>query len=134
MKKVTIIIFLFLGFLTNEISAQETLYFDVNWKITSKQNAKYYRPTPKEKSKGILVIDYYISGEKAQEVYHVNGKPNGKYSFFYKSGELKTIGKYTEGKKDGIWKTFSKQGKIKEKGKYKDGDKVGIWKTFYKNL
>ena len=134
MKKIVLLIFLFLGFVSNTTYAQETIYFDSNWKETTKEKANYYRPIPEEKSKGKLVIDYYISGEKAQEVYHVNGKPDGKYSFYYKSGALKIIGKYTEGKKDGVWKTFSKQGKIKEKGKYKDDEKVGIWKIFYKNI
>lgn len=134
MKKTALLIFLFLGLVSNKTNAQKTIYFDAYWKETTKQNAAYYRPSPKEKSKGKLVIDYYISGEKAQEVYYVDGKPDGKYSFYYKSGALKIAGKYSEGKKDGIWKTFSKLGKIKEKGKYKDDEKVGIWKIFYKNI
>lgn len=134
MKKTALLIFLFLGLLSSKTIAQKTIYFDANWKETTKQNATYYRPAPKEKSKGKLVVDYYISGEKAQEVYYVDGKPDGKYSFYYKSGALKIAGKYSEGKKEGIWKTFSKLGKIKKKGKYKDNEKVGIWKTFYKNI
>lgn len=134
MQKAIVTTLLTLVIFSIKTIAQETIYFNADWKKTSKVNAVYYRPLPKQKTKGKWVVDYFISGEKAQEVYHVNGKKDGMYSLFYKTGELKTTGKYINGKKEGIWKTFSKHGKIKEKGKYQNGEKVGIWKTFYKNI
>lgn len=134
MQKITLLLLLFTGFLSMKTLGQDTIYFDVNWKQTVKKNAAYYRPPPKEKTKGKWVADYYITGEKAQEVHYLNGKPNGIYSFFYITGELKITGKYLDGKKEGVWKTFSKVGKIKKKGKYSADEKVGIWKTFYKNI
>ncbi|WP_299669829.1 hypothetical protein [uncultured Polaribacter sp.] len=114
-------------------SAQEKIWFDANWNITTKKNAVYYRLVADHKSKKQQIIDYYISGKKAKEYFFVEGKENGKYAEFYNSGELRITGNFENGFREGIWKTYYKNGKIKEKGKYKVGEKVGVWKTFYKN-
>ena len=163
MKTSTLLIVFVVGFLTSSLTAQETIYFDSNWNLSTKEKAAYYRPAPKEMDKGYWIVDYYISGNKQMEglsktnepnkemyigvvnyfhengknfqtVYYVEGKPVGKFSEFYDTGELKRTGKYEDGKREGVWKTYNKNGKIKEKGKYNNGEKVGIWKTFYKNL
>ncbi|QTD37082.1 hypothetical protein JL193_13280 [Polaribacter batillariae] len=133
MRIIPLLFFILLVFFTTDFSAQEKIWFDANWNVTTKEKAVYYRPISRDKSKKQWVIDYYISGKKVKEVYYVSGKPNGKYSEFYNSGELKTTGKFEEGLKDGIWKTYYKNGKIKEKGRYKKGEKVGVWKIYYKN-
>ncbi|WP_086031138.1 toxin-antitoxin system YwqK family antitoxin [Tenacibaculum holothuriorum] len=163
MKTSTLILLMFVGFLTYNVTAQETIWFDANWKETNKENAEYYRPTPKKQDNGFWIIDYYKNGNVQMEgfsktnvpheekfdglvlYYHKNGKPFHKANYkngvldgvrkvFYESGDLKEQGKYKEGKRDGIWKTFYKNGKIETKGKYRNGEKVGVWKTFYKNV
>ena len=162
MKTTTLLIVFVVGFLTLSLSAQETIWFDSNWNVTTKDKAFHYRPAPKKMDKGYWIVDYYLNGVKQmeglsttnepnkemyigtvnyfhengnrfQEVFYVDGKPEGKFSEFYDSGELKTSGRYKEGKREGAWKTFNKNGKIKEKGRYNKGEKVGIWKVFYKN-
>lgn len=163
MKTATLLIVFVVGFLTSSLTAQETIWFDSNWSLTSEEKAAYYRPAPKKMDKGYWIVDYYVSGKKQMEglstvnepnkevfvgavnyfhengvkfqlVYYINGKPVGKFSEFYDTGELERTGKYADGKREGTWKAFSKNGKIKERGKYKNGEKVGIWKTFYKNF
>jgi antitoxin component YwqK of YwqJK toxin-antitoxin module len=129
----SVFVFLLIIFLAFSAKAQDKVYFDANWNVTTKEKAVYYRTIEKNKNNKEWIIDYYISGKKLQEANYINGKPEGKFLIYYNSGELKVIGRYIKGLKDGVWKTYYKTGKIKERGKYKDGEKVGVWKTFYKN-
>ena len=151
------------SFLTSTLTAQDTVWFDSNWNLTSNENATYYRPVPKKIDAGYWIVDYYISGKKQMEgfsttneanketyvglvtyyhengqkfqmVNYINGKPVGRFSEFYDSGELKRSGKYDNGLREGSWKVYHKNGKIQEKGKYSSGEKIGIWKTFHKNI
>ncbi len=126
--------FLFFISFSSATFCQEKVYFDDNWNVTTKENAVYYRVVSDKKSKKEWIIDYYISGKKAQEANYINGKPEGKYLLYYNTGELKKVGYFENGLKEGVWKTYDKEGKIIEKGKYKNGEKVGVWKTYYKNL
>lgn len=128
MKKSILLLFVILGCLS--ISAQEIIWLDANLEKTSQEKASFYKVG--EKSEGEISIYY-----KKRTVFRVidlkKGKPNGKFSEFYETGELKETGFYVNGLRDGIWKEFYKGGKIKSKGKYTKGEKVGIWKVFYKN-
>ena len=124
----------FLAFFSFSTQAQSKVYFDANWNVVTKEKAVYYRTISDNKSKKEWIIDYYISGKKAQEANYVKGKPDGKFLMYYNTGELKSIGFYEDGLKEGVWKTYDKNGKIIQKGKYKNDEKVGVWKTFYKNL
>ncbi|QNM85662.1 hypothetical protein H9W90_00625 [Polaribacter pectinis] len=163
MKTTTVLILIVVGFLTSSLSAQETVYFDSNWNLSTKEKAAYYRPAPKKVDNGYWIVDYYVSGKKQmeglsktnkpnkevyvgavnyfhenganfQKVNYVDGKPEGKFYEYYDTGEMKRIGKYEAGLREGSWKVYYKNGKIQEKGKYNKGEKVGIWKTFYKNI
>ncbi len=131
MKKL-IFTFLLILFYSFSLHAQKKVYFDINWNVTSKEKALYYRIVANVKTKSQQTIDYYLSGKKAKEVWSKKGRNQDDFSIFYESGELMTTGKYENSLKEGVWKTYYKNGKIKQKGKYKDGEKVGVWKTFYK--
>ncbi len=151
------------SFFFSSLIAQEIIWFDKNWKETSKDESVYYRPSPKKIKNGFWIVDYYKNGQVQMEgystvnkpnqekfdglviYYHENGKPfhkanykngklNGVIKVFYETGELKEQGEYKDDKRERIWKTFYKSGKIQTKGKYKNGDKVGIWKTFHKSI
>ncbi len=106
MKTSTVILLLFIGFLSAPATAQKITWLDKNKQETSKKNHEYYR---------------------IQEF-------EGTLKTFYKTGELFEQGNYNNQKKEGVWKTFYKNGKIKTKGKYRNNEKVGVWKTFYKNV
>ncbi len=163
MKIPTILITFFVVFVSVSAVAQDTIWFDAKWEVTTKDNASFYRPTPKKMDNGYYLIkDYFINGQIQMEgfssvnsiknlifngkvtYYFDNGQPSAIVSFkngkhhgerksYYKAGQLKVHSRYKSGKRDGIWKFFYKNGKIKKKGKYKNGKKVGIWKYFYKN-
>lgn len=149
--------FLFYSFI------QGTVWLDENHDKTSQTKAKYYRPTPKKKRSGYLIVDYYKSGQKYREGKAESTIPNkenfkgiltyyyekgtvlkkekyrdgeifGLYQEYYPTGELKVDGSYENGMREGVWKIYHKTGKIKSKGKYREGEKVGVWKTYYKNV
>ena len=53
MKSSTLLIAIMVGFLTSSLCAQETVWFDSNWKVSIKEKAAYYRPSPKKRTKVI---------------------------------------------------------------------------------
>ena len=84
------------------------------------------------------IIETYSINEKCiQKAYYSNKKlaytregklvegynllPNGKYTEYYKNGEIKVQGSYKEGKRDGEFKAFLKNGKSAGSVIYKDG-------------
>ena len=85
-----------------------------------------------------LVVETYAIGEKSiQKAYYSNKKlaytregkldedynllTNGKYTEYYKNGQMKVQGSYKEGKRDGEFKAFFKNGKSAGSVFYKDG-------------
>jgi antitoxin component YwqK of YwqJK toxin-antitoxin module len=129
-----ILLLLFISFFSIPSTiGQEKFWFDVNGKTTTKEKAIYYRVFSNDKKKNKIIIDYYLSGQKAKESYVVKGIKEGKFVEFYATGEVKTIGGFENGFREGMWKTYYNNGKMKEKGKYSSGEKIGVWKLFYKN-
>ena len=85
-----------------------------------------------------LIAETYAIGEKSiQKAYYSNKKlaytregklvegynllPNGKYTEYYKNGQIKVQGSYKEGKRDGEFKAFLKNGKSAGSVIYKEG-------------
>lgn len=127
------VLLIFLSFLSSYSYSQKKVYLDANFKEVPRESAVYYRLISSSDNNKNLLIDYYLTGVKAQESKSVFGKLEGKFLQYYPTGELKTIGFYEDGLKSGVWKTYDKNGKIIEKGKYLNNVKVGVWKSYYKN-
>lgn len=99
MKK-TLLVLYALGCI--QAMAQDTIYFDYDWKECDKQVAAYYR-LMNRKDLIYEVNDYYMSSGKPQmtgfykdintEIRH------GKFTWYYESGNLKLINNYTDGKR-----------------------------------
>ena len=138
MKASTIIILVFMMFITNSLFSQK-IWFDADENLTNERNGVYYRPAPKKVKNGYWISNYYKSGKLQMEAFSENKTPlkekyRGIRKIYFETGELKKEEFYDNGKPEGVWKTFYKNGKIKTKGKYRNGEKVGVWKTFYKNV
>lgn len=165
MKTRAQVLFFAIVFLSSlSLTAQMTnTWFDVNWNVSSKDKATYYRPNPKPKADGYWIVDYYAdgamqkegfsltnitgnekfdgrvkyyfkTGKLYREIAYKEGKMDGKFSEYFDTGELLETGRYEDNMKTGSWRIFYKNGKIKEKGKYEKGKKIGVWKTYYKNV
>jgi hypothetical protein len=164
MKSSTLLITLVFGFLLLSLSstAQETIWFDSNWNLTVKENAAYYRPSPKKMKNGFWLIDYYRNGTKQMEGFSFISSPNnekfnglvhyffengkifqsvnyksgvihGARKIYFSSGALKSEAVYEDGKIIGSFSEFYTTGELKETGEYEEGKREEIWKTFYKN-
>ena len=100
MKKLLIV--LFLGISTVAFAQKDTLYFDADWDVVSKEYAEFYRPLPLEKSgKFWLIKDYYMDGtlqfightiDENKDVLH------GDVIWYYRNGKIQDKVKYTFGK------------------------------------
>ena len=161
MKKSVLFAFTVLYLSSFTLFAQkDTIWFDSNWKKTTKKDASYFRCHCVEKKNGYWFTDYYISGAKQMEglsmeentevfqgtvkwyfengntfqiVNYKNGILFGTRKAFYENGKLKSETTYKNGKKDGKWKAYYENGKMEESGNFEYGEKEGVWKIYYKN-
>lgn len=130
----------------------EPLYFDADWKNTTKENASFYRMQPLKKSGNlVLVEDFYINNTPQFQGYAFqdnednyvgdvvwfdeNGFDASFYQFYNFSGvsnltyyypngkKLKTI-QYKNGRKDGETILYHEDGSVLMKGKYEGGKPV----------
>ncbi|MCK0130186.1 toxin-antitoxin system YwqK family antitoxin [Flavobacteriaceae bacterium F08102] len=147
--------------LTTPCFAQlDTIFYDANWSICTKNQASYFRPPPIEKDKGYWVIDHYISGEKQMEAfslkpsedtfdgfvtyYYKNGNVQQTVTFknnllqgarkdYYLNGRLKDHSIYDKGKRNGLWISYYENSNISETGNYSNDEREGYWKEFHPN-
>ena len=76
---------------------------------------------------------YYIEGGLAYQVNYVNGKRDGKMTWWDKQGNLLKVIHYDNGKLEGWEITYFPNGKIKSKQLYKNDKREGLYKEFYDN-
>ncbi len=101
MKYKQILIVLFILFQTSNALSQDKIYFDKNWKTTTKKNATYYRIIVKENDSLYAVKDYYINGVLQMQGHITSLKKDifqGEVNWYDKNGK-KTI---TRNYKNGI--------------------------------
>ncbi len=159
MTKQVITLAFSLFFISALVFAQgDKIWFDANWKKTSKDKALYFREISQKNGKGFWFQDYYISGKKQmeglslkkeiefydglvtwyfengkifQKVNYINGYINGERLVYFKNGNLKAKLLYERGRKNGPAKEYYQDGRLKAQGNYRDNKKVGTWKRFY---
>lgn len=161
MKKI-IFLTISIQFLFNfsSFAQKDTIWFDKNWKETTKSKASFYRCECTKKGDGYLYTDYYISGvkqmegislDKNKEVYdgivrwyfengsifqivnYKKGTLDGERQIFYENGKPKGDSYYKNGELNGKWNEYYENSELKETGFYKEDQKDGNWKSYYKN-
>ena len=161
MKKLLLLSFsIFYLFSIPCFAQNDTIWFNSNWKETSKKEASFYRLKPKKKGDGYYVVDYFMNGSKqmvglskypGKDIYlglitwyyengnifqianYDNGILNGHRKIYYENNKLETDSNYLKGRLHGKWKTYYENENIKETGSYENGQKEGHWKTYYSN-
>lgn len=77
----------------------DTIYFDQDWKVVSKNEADFFRPPPQKEGNLYVIEDYYIKGQlqyraKAKDI---EGKQVvGEARWFFKEGNITQIATYNE--------------------------------------
>ena len=139
---------------------KDTIWYDANWNVSTKNQASYFRPQPVKKNKGYWWIDHYMSGAKQMEAlslhendeffeglvtwYYENGNVMQTVNYkdnvfiderkdYHEGGTLKSQYSYTNGLIDGDWVGYHENSKLSESGKYLSGQRNGIWKEYHKN-
>jgi antitoxin component YwqK of YwqJK toxin-antitoxin module len=108
-------ILLFLSF-SEALHAQQKIYFDEYWEVTTIENMEYYRETYKEGNL-IRIKDFYKNGQVqmdalASDASIGNEVFEGEVKLYHPNGKVETIENYKNGKSVGIYKTFDQEGRI----------------------
>lgn len=144
-------------------SFKDTIWFDKEWKIQSKDSAVYFRAiqhkeirfkdfydfkdfdlTGTKLKQGVSlkkdsdlfdgeVLYFHSDGSISERKIFKNGFPYGSHKIYYNSGKIKTVRTYLFGVLKGISKTYNEKGGLLESGTYLKGKREGIWKTYYPN-
>lgn len=151
-NKITVFLFCFYIFLIS--SAQEkAMYFDKNWKETTKKNAEFYRPLPLPKTQNVIFLrdffiknnllqmqGYYVDGIEenyAGEIFWYNKDGNDqsgaifinkskqkKLSYFFDDGKLWKTVEYGDSLKNGKTIEYKPDGSILGESIYKNGNLI----------
>ncbi len=119
------------------LNAQERIYFDDDWKVTTKDSMAYYRETAKQ-GNFILLKDYYKNGALQFEGMVSDATPNsevfeGKVTWYFPDGKPEKIAEYVKGVPAGISKMFDGQGRIVEDLIYNKEGRYDGKSYLYKN-
>jgi TonB family protein len=146
MKNITLFALLLAGM---SASAQDTTYFNINFKATTPDKASFFRIKTKTDS-GWLVKDYFRSGKPQmtglfkddsltvanghfawydEKGLHrrcilADGKKEGTETYYYPNGHVKATGNNKAGEMDGEWLGFYTSGKPSGKANYANGKQL----------
>lgn len=73
---------------------------------------------------------FYPDGTVSSQGMMVDGKPDGYWKTFYKSGVLKSVGKRTNFMLDSVWCFYNEQGKREKEISYFEDHKNGYYKEY----
>lgn len=113
----------------------DTIFYDKNWKESSKVGASFYRIRVKEK-KGFTVSDYYINGTLQMTGFFKSIEPDikiGLFKYYNENGTLDSEGNYKSDKKEGEWKDYDSTGILFSVTNYESGNRNGKMIYYYSN-
>lgn len=65
---------------------------------------------------------YYPDGKAIyKKGFFINGKEEGEWNFYYKSGKPRSTGSFKEGKVNGSFAAYYESGEVEQKGEYENG-------------
>ena len=112
----------------------DTIWFNSNWKDTSKKDASFYRLKPTKKGDAYYVVDYFLNGSKQMEgLSKYPGKDMfiGPITWYFENGNIFQIAYYENGIQNGNRKVYYENGKLKTDSNYLKGRLDGKWKAYY---
>lgn len=122
---------------TTTITPTDTIWYDANYKVSTKQNSEIYKITPYKINDKYLHVYFYKSNHKNHLISYsldVNDTQfDGKRTFYYENGNVKNIITYRNNLKDGVYLEYYENAKIYIKGEYCDDRKIGLFIIKNKN-
>lgn len=112
--------FLFLLILVISVSAAfvqtiQTEFYNRNWQLTNGDDKYYTREIVKVHDSLYHVKDFYLNGNLEMEGFFTSldqQTKNGRFVFYYGSGEVHYEGKYCKGLICGEWNVYNKTGQL----------------------
>ncbi|MEP0212387.1 MAG: hypothetical protein ABJD66_04175 [Cellulophaga sp.] len=129
-------------FLFQNTYSQSKIYFDENWKQTTKDKAEFYRLVTKKNDSLFHVKDYFINGVLQMNGHFSNLEKEvmeGEITFYDIKGRKTNTANYINGILEGKTTVYLKNGEIEYTSEYKNGDvyngiyKAATVKYLYKN-
>lgn len=99
-------------------NAQQIIYFDADWEVTTKDKMEYYREISKQGER-TLVKDFYKNGTPQMQGFASDPEINaevwdGEVTWYYPNGKVQSSSNYRKGIPVGVSKSFDENGKIVE--------------------
>ena len=114
-------------FCTAVLYAQEKIYFDSLWVVTTKDKAAFYRETTPEKE-FTRIKDFYKNGTLQMEGLASDTTPSseifeGKVTWYYPNGKTQIISNFSKGMPIGEQKSYDEKGRVLSDLFYRDSEK-----------
>lgn len=118
---------------------QDTIYYNRNWDVTTKDLAGYYRVETEINTEDTIYWsfeDRYIENDQVQnegfilkERYEVR---QGKWTWYYENGKMEMTGDYVRNNRVGEWIFNHNNGALKKKGVFTDEGRLdGEWVWYH---
>ncbi len=119
---------------TGDPKIDQALKEAVDLELTeSRRDGRRYKVGESNPFSGWVKRRYDDSRRVARLWQYKDGKPNGLYLEWYKSGKKKEYGTFKDGKQEGLWTELRKNGWKKREYTYKDGEFDGPHASWHEN-
>lgn len=111
-----------LNIITKTNYLKDTIFYDINWIISERNQAAYYRLIKKTK-RGYLVNDFYINGNPQMKARYSSIAPeikHGKCIYYHTNGKIESEGHYYNDTAVGYWYYHNTKGRFTHQKKFKD--------------
>lgn len=131
-KKIASILLIFISIIS---CSRSTIIEDVveHYDEGNKKVVHYYAEKRNGERTWVKEVWFYKEGMKHLEGPIVNGKRNGEFKSYNKSGNILSEGIFVNGKREGKATIYHENGNIHYEGFYKEGKECGIWKFYDEN-
>lgn len=112
--------------------AQDTVWYDINWKVTN-TNPYFFRTKTKTDS-GWAVADHYRDGKVQMTGLYADDSlkmRQGTWRWFFRNGTVTHLQTFAEDKPDGFEQFYYDDGTPRLKGITKDKQRDGEWSVFF---
>lgn len=114
-------------FSSNAFSQNDTIWYDKEWKVSTKKTAAFFRPKPKRVKDKFLIKDYYRNGTLQMEGFSLKENEeffDGDVKHYASDGKLETTTSYVNNSAT-YFKKYYENGNIDWEVPFKDGKKNG---------
>jgi TonB family protein len=105
-------------------AAQDTAFWDGEWRHVSRANAVYYGWVTPLDSGRCLVQHFYRTGEREMEAAARSGpviSKEGPVTYYYRSGPKRATGQFVHNKREGTWQYWREDGTLRLQKKFAGG-------------